>query len=168
MNLEVAKGAMKLISSLGKAGYLELAGISIDDFKLVTGSNPWMSIDRNRVSTTLHALIIGSVDAQGLPRFPMAAEYIAAGICMFVGGVNTYAACHYMGPTQEAESYARQVSSREVALPDPIKPERLHALVVMLYDLPSSNAARALFSKNVGIAVERSSESEPATNGVRR
>lgn len=159
LSLEIANSGMQLLANLGQAGMLESSGVSREDFKRLVSPLPWLSPDRNRMTATLHTMIVGSTDALGLPRFPLPAEYIAAGIVMFVSPTNIHAACTYMARSHDAETMARQINNSQVALPEPVNPERLFALVVQLYGSTSRSAARVLFEKNTGLSLDFALES---------
>jgi len=151
MNLqyETAVAGMRMIGQLGFSGQLDASGISQADYKRFTGDAPWIGAERNRMTQILHSLIMGTVDALGLPRFKVPAEYMAAGIAVFVAPVNVHSACTYAPSTGEAELMGRGQSSAP-----PVLPEQLFALVQQLYRNDSRASARVLFERNVGLAIE--------------
>lgn len=149
MNYQVAVGCMRLISNIGRQGFLDGIGVSRADFDRLVGDDPWMSVDRNRMTAVLQTVVNASVDAMGLPRFNLPAEYVAAGIAMFVSGVNVHAACVFSANGGTAEDVGR------VASISPCSPEQLFSIVVQLYGTPDCSAARVQFEKNVGLALEK-------------
>jgi len=149
LSYNVATAAMKMIGHSGFLGQLDALGISMADFKKFTGDAPWTSSDRHRMTGMLHALITGTVDALGLPRFMVTAEHMAAGIAVFVAPVNIHTACIYAPSTGEAEKMARGAEVK------PVKPEQIAALVGSLWESQDRSDARCLFEKRVGIEIKK-------------
>lgn len=152
MTLDIALGAMRFVSNIGKEGFLDGIGVSKGDFDRLTGDTQWLSSDRNRMTAVLHSVINASVDAMGLPRFTLPAEYIAAGICIFVAPNNSFAACSWAPPTPTAEVLGVLGGCA------PTTSQQLFSLVVSLYSDSSRGDCRARFSKNTGLALERSAQ----------
>lgn len=96
LNFLVAQRAMRMIVDQASQGYLEIIGLSLDDFKKVTGNVPWSGYDRPRNTASLNTLLNGSVIAAGLPPFELPVEWIAAGILVFVAPINIGIACVYL------------------------------------------------------------------------
>lgn len=149
LSYEVACSSMRLVANMGHKGFLDGLGISRSDFDRLIGSEPWTFSDRNRMTVVLHTLINAGVDQMGLPRFDLPAEYIAAGICMFVHGVNVQAACVFAPPSLSAEDSGRMAKGATCS------DRQLFALVVQLYDCDVRTQARASFEKSTGLALER-------------
>lgn len=154
LSLDVALASMDMIAEQGTSGMLEAMGISRDDFRKVTGRNAWSILDRQRMTSVLMSLIYLSTDRLGLPRFPLPAEYLSAGIAMFCSGPNVLPACIFLTPAVAVEALSRQSSGRESAQPIPVQPQQIFALVSMLYNSSGYNSVRSLFSKNTGIILE--------------
>lgn len=148
LQLSVARSSLKIIAGLGQAGQLDTLGISEADYKRLTASGPWMPAEKNRMTSVLHSLIMGSVDAMGLPRFHVPAEYMAAAIVVFVHPVNMHAACNCAPSTGEADAMSRGDLSNNV------RPEQLFSLCAALYDSSDRSDARASFERSVGLAIE--------------
>lgn len=68
----------------GMVGDLQSHGITQENMEVVTQGASWRIEQRNIVVRTLDALLYGSVDASGLPRFPVPPMYLAAVIAFFV------------------------------------------------------------------------------------
>lgn len=149
MRYEIALSAMNLIASLGREGFLDGVGVSRGDFDRLTGDAPWMSSDRNRMTATLNTLLNASVDALGLPRFNLPAEFVAAGISVFVQPINVHAAAAFCGNSGSVEDGARGT------IVSPATPEQIFALCVMLYGSQGRNSARAQFEKNTKLAIDK-------------
>ncbi|AXH76711.1 MAG: external scaffolding protein [Microviridae sp.] len=150
LNLDTAQGAMRLISNIGRRGFIDGIGISKAEFDRFIGDEQWMATDRNRMTVVLHTLLNASVDAMNLPRFDLPAEYIAAGIAMFVSGINTLPACIFGPQAPSAEMMGRGPAGSV----QPCTAQQVFALVVQLFDSPGRNAARAQFEKATGLALD--------------
>jgi len=159
LSLDVAIGSMRMLANMGRDGFLDGIGVSKLDFDRFIGDSQWINTDRNRMSSVLHALVNSSVDALGLPRFDLPAEYIAAAIALFVHPVNIMPACVYGPPSKSAEDAAN------LAVCQPCTPAQLFALVKQLYADSSRHAARALFEKKTSIALDKVLSSQTAKNG---
>ena len=152
MQLNVARGAMSLVGSMGKAGHLSSLGLTQTDFNKLTGEVPWLAVDRNKVSQTFHTLMNGTIDVLGIQRFEIPAEWIAANIAMYIAPINVHVACSFFSRTSTAEALGRGVTE-----PNPVSSAQLFALVVQLIASPEASSARELFERNTGIAIERAS-----------
>lgn len=140
MNLsyETLRGHLKLIASGASGGSLDSIGISQEDWKLVTGDKPWMGADRARVVRTLTALVHGAVDAVGVERFDLPAEWIAGVIAVFVAPGNVMSASRMMsGVLATTESMAQGET-----VMDEVTPSQLFSLIGQAYsdDLGSFKA----------------------------
>jgi len=157
MNIEVALGCMRLLANLGRNGYLDGVGVSKAEFDRLVGDDPWTGSERSRMTNVLHTLVNSSIDAMGLPRFNLPAEYIAAGIAMFVSGVNVMPACVFAPVSGTADEMGRAQSVTKCT------PDQLFALVVQLYADPASSSATALFAQKTSLNIERSLVKEEET-----
>lgn len=149
LQYNVARSAMGLVASMGKAGYLSNLGLTKDDFDKITGELPWIGSDRNRVTQAFNSLMFGTIDALGLPRFQIPAEWIAACITVFVSPVNTHAACRFFERSSSADSISR---SSEF---DDVTAEVLFSLCIQLHADVGSSAARTLFEKNTNLKIQK-------------
>lgn len=115
----VALGALRL---LRKAQFEELygeMGVSEEDFALATGEAIWMARDRGRVRRVLEAVSAGVMDAVGVVRFALPAEYVAAVIVHVVHPCNMMLACRFMETNQTADTITG--SSQEDGVIDPAR-----------------------------------------------
>lgn len=153
MQYKVAQGNMSFLARQAKQGHLDNIGVSMDDFRKVTQDVPWLGVDRSRVNSTLNTLITSTVDIIGMSRFQLPAEYIAAGIAMFVAPINVNAACIWMERAPTSEDLGR-------GLDEPLSctASQLFALVTQLLADPEHSSAKHLFEKNTSIAIGRSKE----------
>lgn len=155
LQYNAAVAQMRFIGNLGYRGQLESLGISREDYVQFVGDAPWVGSMRNRMTTVLHSLMMGTLDALSLPRFKVPAELCAACISVFVGPVNVFAACTFAPSTGEADLMARGQSSIVVS------PEQLYALCVLLYDSPVRTDARGMFERAVGIELKKVEGASP-------
>lgn len=150
MQYAIARRAMSFLASQGKQGHLDNIGVSIDDFNKVIADVPWLGVDRSRVFSTLSSLITSTIDILGLPRFPLPAEYVAAGIALFVSPINVNAACCWMERSAPASELGRGIDDV-----NPCTPQQLFALVVQLVGDPEHSVARHLFYRNTSISLSK-------------
>jgi len=150
MNLRIALGSMRLLASMGHKGMLDGLGVSKGDFLRLVGDDPWTASERTRMGNLLHVMANCSIDAQGLPRFALPAEYLAAVITMFCKGVNVMAACNFAPPAIAAADAGRGNGGAKSCTPS-----QLFALVLDLYSDPGSSQARAMFEKNTKLELDK-------------
>lgn len=93
LSIEAALGAMRIVCGKDFAWLMQSFGITKEDYQLVTGSEPWLVNDRERVRRILQQLAAGTLDLIGIDRFELPAEYCAAIISVFVHPTNCMAAC---------------------------------------------------------------------------
>lgn len=151
LSLDVALGSMSFLAQLGRSGHLDGLGLSRADFDRFIGSDPWLASDRNRMSAILHTMANSSLDAQGLPRFSLPAEYLAAVIAVFVHPVNVHASCVFAPPSMSAQDAGRAGG----VTAENCTSEQLFALVVQLFSNSARGNARVLFEKKTGLALEK-------------
>lgn len=153
LNYQVARGAMSMIANQARIGHLDNIGISIEDFEKVNGQVPWMAVDRNRVTLALNTMLTSTLDVIGLPRFQLPAEYMAAGIALFVAPINVHSACRFIERPGSSESLGRGVDE-----PERCTAQQLFALIVQLVSDPERSAAKHMFERNTGIKLALASE----------
>lgn len=153
LNYVVAKRAMSLIAQQGKVGYLDLIGVSQEDFNKVTSDVPWLPSDRNRVTSTLNTLLSGVLDSCGLPRFPLPCEYIAAGLSIWVAPGNLHLACSFM----ERSSTASQLGAG-VDEPERCTAQQLFALIVQFHGSDEHTTARIQFEYKTRLKLDAMQE----------
>lgn len=149
MQYKVARGAMALIANQAKHGSLDTLGVSAEDFKKLSGDSPWMSTDRNRMNLVLSSLLSSTMDIIGVPRFQMPAEYIAAGIALFIAPINVQIACRFMERVPSAETLGRGLENSDI-----VTASQLFALVCQLVADPATSHAVILFERNTSIRIE--------------
>lgn len=164
LQYNIALNNLKLIGALGKVGQLEAFNISIEDYRMLTSDIPWTQSDRNRMGNTLASLSYGALDRQGLPRFPITAEYWATVIAAFVAGINIMSACHYALPVGETDYFSRGKDSPTIT------PQQIFSLVTELYDTPERTNAKIAFERGCNIelskALNKPKESNNAKNNL--
>jgi len=149
INYEIAKSAMQLIANTGKQGHLAMIGVSQADFDMLTGQLPLTQGERNRAHNTLGALLNVSCDIIGAPRFTLPAEYVAAGIALFVAPINAQALCRVMERSPSAGELAINQGYENCSA------EQLFALVVSLYGDSGTNEAKEIFETKTSLAIEK-------------
>lgn len=153
LSYDVAVGSMRALADVGRLGFLDGQGVSQHDFEMLTGDVQWQATDRNRMATVFHQIVNASVDRLGIPRFSLPAEYLAAGIAMFVSGVNCMAACQFVCD-------AKPVSAQDQGAMQKVegcKPEQIFALLIQLYDSVAKNDAQSRFVRNTNLSIGRMS-----------
>lgn len=90
--------ALKLVASDG------LLDLTKDDYAFLTSERLWIALDRARARKCIEAVVYGSLDALGLPRFAVPAEMVAASIVYFVHPSNLRFACLVMEGCQFSEN----------------------------------------------------------------
>lgn len=150
MQYRTATGCMSTIAAMGRKGMLGSIGITEEDFTKVSSDTPWLGSDRNRVEQAFKCLLYGTIDACGIPRFQLPAEYIAAGISIFVSPVNIHVACRFLERIPTAEQLGRGADDS-----DPITCRQLFAIVSQLVGDPINSASVKMFEKNTGLKIER-------------
>lgn len=78
--------------------------LTTEDFNFLTTENPWTARDRSQGRKAVEAVVYGSLDFLGLPRFAIPAEFIAAAIAYFVHPVNIMTACSFMDRCEWSEN----------------------------------------------------------------
>lgn len=162
LNYVVAKRAMTMIAQQGSVGFLDLIGLSQEDFKKVSGKVPWLPSDRNRVEAILRTLISGVLDASGMKRFRIPAELVAASIAVYVSPVNIPLACAFLEGAKTANDMSRGGNDEFVSC----SAEQLYTLIVMFHGSDAHNDARRLFEKNTKLELDKLEEyQEPSKKG---
>lgn len=167
---KVALSNMRLIAEMGKHGMLEYINIAKADFERVTGSLPWLGVERGRMTVALQQLIYCAVDAQNSPRFPLSAEYLAAGIAMYVHPGNMQLACTWIADTSVDNATLQRKSDMlsSTKSPDRIMPDQLFALVCDIYADPQSGQWQSLFVRNTGLALEGLTVRQDKGKGIKK
>lgn len=145
VSFEVARNCMVLIRDGAASDAFEALGVSGADFSLVCGTVPWVGSDRGRVTGVLTLLTHGVLDAVGLPRIEVPAEFVASILSTFVFPGNLAVACRWMeaGPTAEALSVGGGLEA--------VTASRLFAMCCQL--AAEAPAAQAGWRKRTGRAV---------------
>lgn len=149
MQYKVACGNMSLIANMARNGDLSTFGVTREDFNKLCGNAPWLANDRNRMRMTLESMLSSTMDVIGVPRFQMPAEFVAAGIALFIAPINIQTCCRFMERIPTAESLGRAADDSDV-----MTARQLFALCVQLVSDPVSSHAKELFERNTGIRME--------------
>ena len=132
LSMASAKGAMITLLGSEVGDITKALGCTDSDWKVVTGMKPWKGAQRPQVKRLLEALIYGTIDVLGLPRFRVPAELVAATVALYVKPVNYMAACEWIGNQKSAEDLAN-FTGREEDLSglEKVTPDRIYSLVLI-------------------------------------
>lgn len=128
MRLTAATGVLLHLQARTNRAALLGLGLTDAEINLVTSEEPWVAADRPGVVRTLDAICNGSAAFMGLDPFQLSAEYVAAHLYAFVHYNNWSTVCSWM------QRYYRVDDLASAADAEPIRPERLHAFLVMIAD----------------------------------
>ena len=155
LSLEVCLSSMQMLASGAACGPLQSLGLLPNELELVTGQNPWRTDQRNQVSKILHTLMYSTLDALGLHRFAVPAEYVAATIAMFVKPRNSLVACSWMEADLLTASAIGNPNVDSVNRNE-IKAEQLHAIILQIRQQNAIvSSCRAQFEARVGMAIDK-------------
>lgn len=132
LRLHTAYAAMQMIAQGGAEMALSFLNISAEDVALCKGATAWSTTDRPRVRRVLDAYLYGCVDALGLPRFELPAEYVAAIIAVFVHPCNYFAACTWITGAVSQEELLSGKSGKVPEGFEKVKPSQLFAIIIEL------------------------------------
>lgn len=149
-NFYVARQCIITIGRCVDKNSIDACGITIEDLKLITGQGYFVNSNRSRVEQVFKSLVYGTIDALGLPRFKIPAEYIAACIAFYVHPNNHHVACSWFQTPNTAATLARAAEEFEPGIPD----YRLFALVQELLAEDALTNSHALFEKQTGIMLD--------------
>lgn len=125
-NLRVVQAGL---TSLPFGDLTEQYGILVEDLELVTSHRVFTNINhRRRIRQTLESIMYGGLDAVGLSRFELPAEYIASWICVLVQPHNQMAACGFFDRARQVDQL--RLSPEDSQTYESISPQRLFALCV--------------------------------------
>ena len=145
LSYATAKNAMEIVARGAVSDAYESLGVTEADFRLVTGSTPWVAMDRPRVVSVLDTLTHGVVDVIGLPRIEVPAEFRAAVLVIFVDGLNIAVACRWSESGPAAEELAEGGSL------EPVTARELFSLCCQIYG--EAHDARGKWEKRMGRSV---------------
>jgi hypothetical protein len=139
-------GCIRFLASGSAEANLADFGVTDADIGLLQSDETWLGSDRLRATRVLDAVVHGSLDRLGLPRFNVSAEYIAAAIWLCVKPVNMMVACVWMA--RGAASAEDEVAHGEAL---PVSPRELHALLCTLEkgDVAALEEFRAKFEAKI-------------------
>jgi len=149
LNYQVAVSAMSLIAQEGRMGHLNNIGLSVDDFNKLISPVPWLNSDRNRVTASLSIMLSSPLDAQGISRFNLPAEYVAAAIGIFVAPNNIKLACRWIERPAPAGELGQGIEEIEKCTA-----QQLFALIVQFHGGNEWCLARQQFEKNTKLKLE--------------
>ena len=142
MNLraQTAIGAMSLIANGTATADFVSFGLTPEDFDSLSGDGVWVGADRPRIERILKVLIHGTMDAVGVDRFNVSAEYVSAVISVFVAPANIMTACAWCSGHYANDDISAGVNEQRSR---PVKAATLFALCLELQSAdPSSYLAK--------------------------
>lgn len=97
-NYPAVMGALSIVKATTDTLEASLVGYGVTKLQLQKAMSPapWIGGERAEVRRTLDSLIYASVDAAGLPRIDLPAEFVAAVLAIFVHPTNLMVACVFM------------------------------------------------------------------------
>lgn len=150
LSLAGALGAMQLIKAASSS--MNAIGVTEEEYRLLTQSQPWLGPEHNRVRRTLDTMIWGSLDLAGLPRLQPPAEYLAAAIASFVAGSNILAACRLLEGLPPADELVAGKGKTDTV----VRADHLFTFILQL--LGDQSAAKDVFEKQLGIRASQALE----------
>lgn len=165
---------LSLITALGLYDSLiddprRLQNVDKERFELLMSPGPWTTIDRSDVRVAFDAILFGTLDSMGLPRFTLPCEYVAAAIAKFVSPVNVMTMCSW------SEHHGTSADDMSVAqsstIIEPVTARQLFAFVSMVlaaspgtvssrYDCAVRNALSEVFLRDLVLLTEPTEEKE--------
>lgn len=167
MNVIQAKtmlSAMATIAEMATPEFLSIVGMTEEDYLKLTGRPHWLASDRNRVCQSFHSLMFGVLDSQGIPRFQLPGEYVAAAIFMFISPTNIHSACSYFQNIPTNESLMR---GDEL---DTYSASQLFALVMACNEGYEVSLFRNRFEQNCNLKLQQTMEqieNQPVKKGAK-
>ncbi len=158
VQLSVIKGAMQALADGAATGSLENLEILPQHIRLVTGKTSWKANERTVVARTLDALMFGTMELVGLPRFEVPAEYVAAVISMFVHPTNLQIACRWMETGRLTAETLGNPTSASINT-EPVDAQQLFGLCLQMHNDGQITRCLAQFEERTAINLHRTEES---------
>lgn len=132
LRYKTAQGILHRLAE-GLCADLNSLNIPKEHFDLVKSGTTWIAIqDRMIVVNVINSIIYGSLDLQGVDRFPIPVEYTATVIASIVHPTNRMTACSWMEQASYAASDLSQNANPESIAKEPITASQCYALVCEL------------------------------------
>lgn len=157
IQLSVIKGAMQALADGAATGSLENLEILPQHIRLVTGRTSWKSNERTIVARTLDALMFGTMELVGLPRFEVPAEYVAAVISMFVHPSNLQIACRWMETGRQTAEALGNPTSASINT-EPVDARQLFSLCLQMHNDGQIAQCLSQFEERTAIKLQRTEE----------
>jgi len=103
LNIQTAKGAINTILNLEYIDQCKALGINDSEWNDLTGPKPWSGKQRPIIKRLVDNLLFGMLDAMGLPRFAVPAEFVASVGLAFIYPTNYWAFSSWMGNFHRAD-----------------------------------------------------------------
>lgn len=119
---------MKVLTSSHLLSSMDSLGVPRPDMEKLCGAPLWLAADRHIIRRALDALLYGALDAIGIQRFMLSAEYIAAFIALVVHPSNHLVACAWYHGSVSADALLSD--PEHVPIAEGLTAHQLMALVV--------------------------------------
>lgn len=120
---------MRMMAEGSADGALDLTP---EEYRVLVQRSNWLPAQRNVARRGLHAMLHGTMDAVGLSIFQVPAEYVAAGIAVFVSPCNMQAACSELAG--ESRYSTTMLTNRNTEGVEEITSQQCFAMVLQAYD----------------------------------
>ena len=132
---------------------LSSLGITAEDSQLTCGDSPWVAADRNRVTRTIHGMIFGTLEAEGIRLKNVPVEYVAAVINVAVDPCNQLKACVWLQDYGLTGVAASELAAG--AALTPVRAEQIFALCILANDKSNSGTFRQQLRTNMNIEIRK-------------
>ena len=149
--------ALSLLANERIEGLIERLGIPDNDVATLVGDRLWLGGERHTVRRVMDAVLYGALDALGLQRFELSAEYIAAWIALIVHPTNYEVACSWYHGAQSAEDLTSDPELVPIA--EGITAAQLHAHV-MAARISVNDSEYQTFRHTLAHTVQRALEAQ--------
>lgn len=147
--------AMQVFRNHALLRHMDQLGVPRPDLETLSGPDVMLAGDRYRVRRAMDAILYGALDALGIQRFELSAEYIAGFIALVVHPTNHMVVCAWYHGAQTADSILAEPD--HVPVSEGVTAHALLELVVQAVgerDLGSGKFQQMLHDTIVANAVE--------------
>lgn len=149
VSYKIARGAMRLLAEGTGSADFGAFNLTDEDYALFTGENSWLRPDRPKICQIMDAILWGTMDIIGVPRFPVSAEYLAAAIAVFVSPTNIMPATEWL--SQKPVNAAILEDADQLGV-EACTPGQLFGLVLMCLSAPNDFKERFELRTGLGVS----------------
>lgn len=133
LSYQAAIGAMNILCGQEAASSAAALNCTEDEWKMLTGSKNWVPMERPVIMRLLDSLLYGTLDACGVDRFPVPAEYVAAVLSVFCAPTNIMIGSKWLGTQVAAEDLANYTGAdKSVEGMERVTPHQIFAMCVQI------------------------------------